>query len=144
VQLKPAWEVGKRAMREQAREACYDDIRSAHVRNFSMTADFGDERWRYVLLPVYMATYTFENQVYRVMVNGQTGAVAGQKPISWPIVWLAMGLALAPGVLLGVIGLITLLLGVGAFVLPIALILFVAGLVGAFYILRRARAADDV
>ena len=144
MQLKPAWDLGKQRMREQAKSACYRDIQSPHVRNFSMTANFSEERWRYVLLPTYMATYGFENKTYHVMVNGQTGAVAGQKPVAWLRVWLAIALALAPGLLGGLIGLVTSVLGVGVFVLPVAFVLFVVGLVVAIYIFNRARAADDI
>jgi hypothetical protein len=144
MQLKPAWELGKQRMREQAKSACYRDVSSSHVRNFSMTADFSDERWRYVLLPNHLATYEFENKVYHVMVNGQTAVVAGQKPIAWLRVWLVIALALAPGLLGGLIGLATSLFGVGVFVLPVAFVLFVAGLVVAVYIFNRARAAGDI
>jgi Zn finger protein HypA/HybF involved in hydrogenase expression len=143
-QLKPAWELAKQRMRAQAKDACYADIPTSRVRNFSMTADFDEERWRYMLLPVYLATYTFEDKTYHVMVNGQTGAVAGQKPVDWLRVWLAIGLALLPGILGGLLGLITLpLSGIGMFVLPIAFVLFVVGLIVSIYIFGRARSADD-
>ena len=138
IQLKPAWEVGKQRMREQAKDACYRDIPSTHVRNFSVTADFEDERWRYVLLPAYLATYAFDKETYHVMVNGQTGTVTGQKPVAWLRVWLAIALALAPGTLGGLLGLVLLAFGVGVVVLPIAFILFVAGLIIAIYIYKRS------
>ncbi len=145
LQLQPGWEIGKRQMREQAKRACYDDISTSHVRNFSMTADFSEERWRYVLLPVYLATYMFNNQVYHAMVNGQTGAVAGQKPVAWLRVVLAMALCLTPGTLLGLLGLVLLLVGgIGVFVLPFALVFFVVGLVASIWIFIQARRADDI
>lgn len=128
VTLPDAWDMGKEIMREKARNACRDDIRSHHVRNFSMTADFGDEAWRYILLPVYIAAYRFEEKVYQVMVNGQTGTVAGQKPVAWWKIWLAVAGMLSPGLILGLIGLPLLLAG-GVGLLPIALgaILLVLG-----------------
>src|SRR5690606_2094156 len=36
------------------------------------------------LLPIYLFTYRYHGQVFRFMVNGQTGRVAGDKPLSWP------------------------------------------------------------
>jgi hypothetical protein len=145
IPLKEAWEVGKARMRERSKKACYKDIPTSHVRNFSMHADFDRERWRYVLLPVYLTTYTFEGETYHVMVNGQTGAIAGQKPVAWLRVWLAILAALAPGILGGLVGLITIPLGgVGTVILPFAFILFVAGLILSIYIFGRARAADDI
>ncbi|HUT20330.1 MAG TPA: hypothetical protein VM366_14335 [Anaerolineae bacterium] len=144
VPLKPAWEVGKRRMRERAKDACYDDIPSAHVRNFAMTADLNQERWRYVLLPVYMTTYAFAGETYHVLVNGQTGAIAGQKPVAWQRVWLAIAAALAPGILGGLLGLLTVPLGgVGTVILPVAFVLFLVGLIVSIYIFVQAREADE-
>jgi hypothetical protein len=144
IQLKPAWDLGKQRMRESAKNACYRDIPSSHVRNFSMMADFEDERWRYVLLPAYLATYAFENEIYHVMVNGETAKVSGQKPVSWLRVWLAIALIMSPGILGGLLGLVLLALGVGLVILPFAFILFIVGLVASIVVFNQARAADDI
>ncbi|MBN1584225.1 MAG: hypothetical protein JXA89_26180 [Anaerolineae bacterium] len=144
IQLKPAWVVGKQRMRDQAQDACYRDISTSRVRDFSMAADFDQERWRYVLLPAYLAAYTFEDRVYHAMVNGQTGTVSGQKPVAWLRVWLAIGLALLPGILTGILGLLLLLFGIGVFVLPLAFVLFIAGVAASIYLFVQARSADDI
>jgi hypothetical protein len=143
ITLPQAWEGGKTEMRDQAKEACYADINSSHVRNFTMTADFADEAWRYLLLPVYITAYKFEDKVYQVMVNGQTGAVAGQKPVAWWKIWLAIGAMLAPGACLALVGLPLLLAG-GVGLVPLILggIAFVAGLVGAFILYNKAVASE--
>lgn len=36
--------------------------------------------FKHALLPIWVGSYTYEGQLYRVMVNAQTGRVAGQKP----------------------------------------------------------------
>jgi Zn finger protein HypA/HybF involved in hydrogenase expression len=77
VLLPQAWEIAKEEMREQAKRACYGDTGSSHVRNFRMTADFADERWRYVLLPVYLASYHFDDRTFQVMVNGSRSPGCG-------------------------------------------------------------------
>lgn len=145
VQLQEAWETAKGEMREQAKRACYADTGSSHVRNFQMAADFADERWRYVLLPVYLASYHFEGRTFQVMVNGQTGRVAGQKPVAWLRVWLAIVALLAPGACLGLVGLLTLALGgIGTLGLVLGFILLVAGLIGAIVVFRKARESEEV
>ncbi len=138
VSLPDAWEKGKVRMREQARQACQDDIAEAQVRNFSMRADFADETWRYVLLPVYLASYRYKEKVYQVMANGQTGEVAGQKPVEWLKIWLAIAALLLPGLIIGLVGLPLLVTGIG--VLPVALggILLVIGVVLAVILYRKA------
>lgn len=131
--LTDAWEIGKRTIREKAKKACYERIQSNQVRNFSMSADFNDETWRYILLPVYLAAYRYEGKVYQVMINGQTGAVAGNKPVAWWKIWLAIAAILAPGALLVLIGLpLTLLGDVGIFAITFGIILFVIGVIISF------------
>ncbi len=143
IQLPDAWEIGKAIIRERAKEACYADIPSSHVRNFSMQADFADESWRYVLLPIYLAAYKFDNKVFQVMVNGQTGTIAGQKPVAWWKVWLAIGALLSPGVLLGLIGLPLLLAGgIGVLPLFVGFILLIIGGIIAFNLYRKARDSE--
>jgi DNA-directed RNA polymerase subunit RPC12/RpoP len=145
VSLQPAWDDGKRSMREHAKDACYQQISTSHVRNFNMSADFSDESWRYVLLPVYIASYQFEQKTFQVMVNGQSGQVAGQKPVAWWKVWLAVAGLLSPGALLVLIGLPLLLLG-GFGIIPIIIggILFIAGLIISGIIYNKAAASEAV
>ncbi|MFN2303805.1 MAG: hypothetical protein ACK2TV_08750 [Anaerolineales bacterium] len=141
--LTDAWESGKARIRENARQACFQDIPTPHVRNFSMSADFEDESWRYILLPVYLASYKYEDQIYQLMINGQTGSVAGQKPVAWWKIWLAIGAMLVPGVILGLIGLPLMLIG-GAGVIPIALgiILFIVGIILSILLYNKARNSE--
>ena len=145
VLLPQAWEIAKEEMRERAKRACYSDTGSSHVRNFRMTADFADERWRYVLLPVYLASYHFDDHTFQVMVNGQTGEVAGQKPVAWLRVWLAIAAMLTPGAFVGLLGLLTLVVGgIGVVGLVFGFVLLVAGLVGAIFVFKKARESEEV
>jgi len=143
ISLQESWEIGREEMRERAKRACYADTGSPCVRNFRMTADFADERWRYILLPVYLASYPFSGRTFQVMVNGQTGRVAGQKPVAWLRVWLVIAALLTPGACMGMLGLLTLLAGgAGAIFLLGGLILLFAAFLGALYILALARDAE--
>ena len=141
--LTDAWENGKRAIREKAKQACYQDIPTSHVRNFSMTADFADESWRYILLPVYLAAYKFQDKTFQIMVNGQTGVVDGQKPVAWWKIWLAIGGLLAPGLILGLIGIPLLLLGgVGIFPIGLGIVLFGIGIFLSVRLYNKARQSE--
>ncbi len=143
--LPSAWERAKVCIREQARRVCYADIGSHRVRNFEMVADFADERWRYVRLPVYLATCRFRGETYHVGMNGQNGRTAGQKPVAWARVWGVIAAALAPGALLMLAGLLTLAAGgVGALGLVLGFVLLVAGLVAALIIYHKARDAERI
>jgi len=41
---------------------------------------FADETFKQILLPVWIAAYRYQGRVYRVVVNGQTGEVRGDRP----------------------------------------------------------------
>ena len=104
--LDTCWEMARHTMRERTKQACINQASSSKIRNFSMNMDFSDERWRYILLPVYVAAYYYKEEMYQILVNGQNGTVAGQRPVAWRKVsgWVAA--ALAPGTLALLIGLI--------------------------------------
>jgi len=145
VQLPEAWEIAKEEIRDHVKSACHSDTGSRHVRNMRMAADFADERWRYILLPIYLASYPFDERTFQVMVNGQTGEVAGQKPIAWLRVWLAIAGLLMPGACLGLVGLLALALGgIGVIGLVLGFILLIAGLIGAVIIFQKARASEEI
>jgi predicted RNA-binding Zn-ribbon protein involved in translation (DUF1610 family) len=64
-----------------------------------------DVTFKHVLLPVWLAAYKYRGQTYRFVVNGQSGAVQGERPWSaWKIavaVVLGLMLALAVGYFAG-------------------------------------------
>lgn len=143
--LESAWETAREEMREKTKQVCMSQTSTNRVRNFSMRMDFADESWRYVLLPAYLAVYHYQNQPYQVIINGQTGQISGQRPVDWRKVWLAIGLVLLPGVVLGLIGLLTLLLGgVGIVIGGFGFFLLIIGLVVSFVIFQQAQKMDDV
>ena len=90
-----------------------------------------------------MAAYQFEGKVFQVMVNGQTGLVAGQNPVAWWKIWVAIAAMLTPGVLLALIGLPGLILGGAGIVLIVfGFALFLLGGVGAIALYRKAIASE--
>ncbi len=68
--------------------------------------DLGDEAMDLILLPVWVCAVRWqpEKEPIRLLVNGQTGAIAGEVPVSWAKVAAAIGAGLALiglGVVLG-------------------------------------------
>ena len=81
--LEESWEKARHDMREKTRQDCRSQASTSKIRNFSMQLDFQDETWRYILLPAYINTYFYENKPFQVLINGQTGVIAGQRPADW-------------------------------------------------------------
>jgi DNA-directed RNA polymerase subunit RPC12/RpoP len=145
VPLEQAWEIARQQMRERTRQACYEQASSSQIRNFNMDLDFSEESWRYILLPVYVAAYRYQDKPYQVMVNGQTGTIAGQRPVDWTRVGLVAAALAAPGLLLCLLGLLTLLFGgLGVAIGGFGLFLLIVGLVIDAIIIMKAMSLDDI
>ena len=146
IPLENAWEQGRNTMREATRSTCRSNASTNQIRNFSMTLDFSQESWRYILAPLYISVYHYENQTYQVMVNGQSGTVVGQRPVDWRKVWLAILGMLLPGALLGMLALVLLvaLMPLGMVAVIIAFIVFCFGGVFANKTYHKAKGMDDV
>ena len=42
------------------------------------------------LLPVYVLSYKYNGKLFRFLLNGQTGKSAGDKPLSWQRITIAI------------------------------------------------------
>ena len=145
IELEEAWERAREKMRERTRSACLKGASTNKVRDFKMSLDFAEERWRYILLPVYISAYNYGGQPFQVMVNGQTGGISGQRPVDWTKVWLVILALLTPGLFLGLVGLLTIVFGgVGVIIGGVGFVLLVIGLVFGFIFLREAHSMDDL
>lgn len=65
------------------------DIGGDEQRIHSKLTTYSDERFRLALLPLWALSYRYQNKVYRCLVNGQTGAIQGERPWSWVKILLA-------------------------------------------------------
>jgi DNA-directed RNA polymerase subunit RPC12/RpoP len=90
----------------RAREKVIQKVRSSlpglveptrQKRNFSIGAGkWSGLTYKLALLPVYIGNYPFQGKRYRILINGQTGKVGGEKPVDT----LKIGLFIVIGVIL--------------------------------------------
>jgi DNA-directed RNA polymerase subunit RPC12/RpoP len=83
IDMKQAWEVGKSQMEAEIRSACSRKVGGDTQRNLRVDTAFSNITYKHVLLPVWVAGYTYNAKVYQFLVNGQTGKVYGKAPYSW-------------------------------------------------------------
>lgn len=107
VELEQAWSKARAKMREHTRSACHSQASTSQIRNFSMSLDFSEEMWRYILVPAYLAPYKYGGNTYQVVVNAQTGTIAGQRPADWTKIAVVLGAAFLPGAFASLLGLFT-------------------------------------
>lgn len=64
-------------------------------RRLQTATEFRDVNSDLILLPVYLLSYRYRNKVYRFLLNGQTGKLAGDKPLSAARIAVAVGIGVA-------------------------------------------------
>ena len=69
----------------------------------SMQVAYSKMTYKYLLLPVWMSSFTFNGKVFQFVVNGQTGKVGGKSPVSPVKVAIAIAIGIAILVLLFII-----------------------------------------
>ena len=65
--------------------------------------DVSDVTFKHILLPVWMAAYKYRGQTYRFVVNGQSGAVRGERPYSKIKIAVAIAIGLIVAAAIGAI-----------------------------------------
>lgn len=84
--LKSAWEKAKEYIKTKLRSAINSKVRSEkgadELRNLAMDTAFSGITYKYLMLPVWISSFKYNGKVYQFYVNGQTGKVGGNAPIS--------------------------------------------------------------
>ncbi len=93
--------------RDEALRACQEEFHRREQRNIAshlpgdthrslqVTTSFDHVNSDLILLPIHILNYRYRDKVYRFLVNGQTGKVTGEKPLSWTRIWTVVGATLA-------------------------------------------------
>ncbi|HZV02137.1 MAG TPA: zinc ribbon domain-containing protein [Planctomycetota bacterium] len=84
-----AWkQLGRRAVIEMEDDACTADARhqpnADHVRNMKFEPHFENLASKHYLLPLYVSAFRYGDKTFQILVNGDTGLVHGQRPVSVP------------------------------------------------------------
>ena len=97
--LKDAWEKAKQSIARFLQSSIESKImnqhRADHTRNVSVRTQYSNITYKYLMLPVWISSFTFNGKVYQFMVNGQSGKVGGKYPVSPWRVALAILIAVA-------------------------------------------------
>ncbi len=78
--------LSERAASERARKALIDEHRSRIIRSQRLTRCNADalvriREARQLMVPIYIASLRFRDRPWRLVINGQTGAVTGRAPL---------------------------------------------------------------
>jgi hypothetical protein len=88
--VQEGYKVAEGIMEDYIRSAVIKQIPGDTHRNLHINTHRHDITFKHLLLPMYIAAYQYNNKSFQVLVNGQTGKISGQKPLSWIKITLAV------------------------------------------------------
>jgi hypothetical protein len=94
IDLVLAADHARQQMDEEVRELCAAEIPGDTHRNLVTFPEYTDRTFKHVLAPVWVLGYTYGPRTFQVLINGYTGAIAGEHPLSWVKIAFAVFVAL--------------------------------------------------
>jgi predicted RNA-binding Zn-ribbon protein involved in translation (DUF1610 family) len=89
VDLRRAAELNMEEMQAAVRAMCAERVPGDTHRDLKVASTYEGRTFKHVLVPVWLVSYTYGRRSFQVLVNGYTGAIAGERPYSWIKIALA-------------------------------------------------------
>jgi hypothetical protein len=103
--LKDAWTQAQDEIRSILHGKIDQYIRSvwraSRADSINFSTQYSQMKFKYILLPVWLSSFSYKGKLYQFVVNGQTGRVGGKAPVSVIRVIIAILITLA---VLGLLG----------------------------------------
>lgn len=94
IDLLGAAQASRERMDAEIRSMCARDVPGDTHRNLQVQASYSGQTFKHVLLPIWLVSYNYGAKSFQVTVNGTTGKIAGEYPISWIKVMIVVTLAI--------------------------------------------------
>ncbi len=83
VGLRDGFTVAQNIVEGRIESTIRSDIGGDEQRISSKTTQWSDITYKYILLPVWVTSYRYNNKLFRIVINARTGEVQGERPWSW-------------------------------------------------------------
>jgi ribosomal protein S27E len=90
IDVQNGYTFAQRKIDDEQRERCSSDVPGDTQRALEVRSTYSQLTFKHVLLPIWIAAYRYRGEIYRFLVNGQTGEVQGKAPYSWLKITLAV------------------------------------------------------
>jgi predicted RNA-binding Zn-ribbon protein involved in translation (DUF1610 family) len=82
IPLKEGWNGAKAIIDRRITNGIERQVHGDVVQVVNVSTNYADITYKHILLPIWISSFHFNHKVYRFLVNGQTGKVSGNAPIS--------------------------------------------------------------
>lgn len=82
IKLNEGWEKSKPLISNRIRSSILSHYIYDVVSYLDVNTTYNDITYKYVLIPIWIGLYSYNNKQYRFITNGETGKIIGKYPIS--------------------------------------------------------------
>jgi len=90
IDLLAAARAARDEMDDEMRRLCSAQVPGDTQRNLQVQADYSGQTFKHILVPIWLLVYNYGTRGFQVVINGYTGAIAGEYPKSWIKITLAL------------------------------------------------------
>jgi Zn finger protein HypA/HybF involved in hydrogenase expression len=83
IDLVSAAAKSRQQMEAELQRLCGTQVPGDTYRNLNVSATFADQKFKHILVPIWLLSYVYGSRSYQVVVNGVTGKISGERPWSW-------------------------------------------------------------
>jgi len=95
IALANVYQIAKGTMEADQVKRCSSDVPGDTQRDLHVNTTLSGQTFKHLLCPVWAGSFKYKGTVYPFVLNGQTGALYGEKPWSWIKITLASTAAAA-------------------------------------------------
>ena len=96
VVLLDAAQRAQEQMHSRLEQLCAQQVPGDTHRSLRIHPDYSNRTFKHILVPIWLLSYNYGARAFQVIVNGYTGAIAGEYPKSvWKILLLVLAAVLA-------------------------------------------------
>jgi ribosomal protein S27E len=94
IDLVAAAQRSRERMDRELEILCAQQVPGDTHRDLQVSAEYANQTFKHVLLPVWLLTYDYSGKHFHVVLNGVTGKISGKYPLSWIKIMVAVLAAL--------------------------------------------------
>lgn len=83
INLESGWNVAKQKAVKQMERLIANDYSHDVIDYIRVAPVYSNIKYKYVLLPVWISFYRYQNKEYYFLVNGESGRIGGKTPVSF-------------------------------------------------------------
>ncbi len=99
VGLDEGWGLAQKEIANTLKSHLGDKLKRQHhadrVKDIKMSTNYSNITFKYLLAPIWLAAFKYNSKIYNIVINGQTGKIAGESPISKIKVAIAIAIVVA-------------------------------------------------